>query len=91
MQPFYERGFDMAEPSLGLLQSMMQRMLDGMARLTADVQEIRQRLTTVELQLGGLVATEQSHYAQVMLRLDRHEARLDRIECRLDLADAPAA
>jgi predicted nucleic acid-binding Zn-ribbon protein len=81
----------MAEPSLELLQAMMQRMPDGMARMTGDVQEIRERLTTVENQLDNLVATEQSHYGQVMLRFDRHEARLDRIEDSLDLADAPAA
>ena len=91
MQPYYDRGFDMAEPSLELLQAMIQRVLEVQARHTDDLQEIRQRLTTVELQLGGLVATEQSHYVQVMLRLDRHEARLDRIERRLDLVDAPAA
>ena len=60
----------------------MQRMLDGQARLTGDMLEIKQRLTTLEIQVGNQTATEQSHYAQIMHRLDRHEARLDRIERR---------
>lgn len=85
-----ELSLRMAEPSLELLQAMMQRMLDGQARLTGDVLEIKQRLTTIELQVGNLSATEQSHYAMTMQRLDRHEARMDRIERRLELADTPA-
>jgi hypothetical protein len=55
-----------------------------------DMAEIKQRLTTLEIQLGGMVGTEQSHYGQTMLRLDRFDGRLDRIERRLDLTDAPA-
>lgn len=57
--------------------------------LRDDMTEVKQRLTTLEMQVGNLVATEQGHYAQVMLRLDRHEKRLDRIERRLDLVETP--
>lgn len=51
--------------------------------------EIKQRVTTPEVQLGGMIGTEQSHYGQTMHRLDRFDGRLDRIEQRLNLADAP--
>jgi uncharacterized membrane protein YccC len=81
----------MAEPSLEMLQSMMQRMLDGQRRLSEDVGELKQRMPTIEIQVGSLVAAEQSHYAQTMQRLDRFEGRLDRIDRRLDIADAPTA
>ncbi|HET6305785.1 MAG TPA: hypothetical protein VFG12_01285 [Rhodopila sp.] len=57
--------------------------------LRADTVELKQRMTTLEVQIASLSASEGSHYAQVMLRLDRHETRLDRIERRLDLIDAP--
>jgi hypothetical protein len=56
--------------------------------LRADLLEVKQRLTTLEIQVGNLVATEQSHYAQLMLRMDRHDARLDRIERRFELTEA---
>ena len=79
----------MAEPNLELLQAMVQRVLDVLARHTTEFQEVKQRLTTLETQVGQVIATEQIHYAQVMQRLDRHEDRLDRIERRLDLIDAP--
>lgn len=79
----------MTEPNLELLQAMVQRVLDVLSRLTADFHEFKQRMTTLETQVGQLAATEQLHYAQVMQRLDRHEDRLDRIERRLDLIDAP--
>lgn len=58
--------------------------------LTTDVAEVKQRLTTLEIQVSNLSATESSHYAQVMQRLDRHETRLDRIERRFNLIDMPA-
>ena len=51
--------------------------------------DVKQRLTVLETQVGGLVATEQSHYAVTMQRMDRVEQRLDRIERRLDLVDDP--
>jgi phage shock protein A len=74
---------------LDFLREQFARVHQKLDRLTADVGEIRQRLTTLEIQIGGLAATEQSHYAQTMLRLDRFGERLDRIEKRLDLADEP--
>ena len=75
---------------LDYLREQFDRLKPKLDRLTADLGEIRQRLTTLEIQGGGFVATEQSHYGQTMLRLDRFGDRLDRIERRLDLADEPA-
>jgi phage shock protein A len=59
--------------------------------LRADMAEVKQRLTTLEVQIASLSSMETSHCAQVMQRLDRHDTRLDRIERRLDLIDVPAA
>ena len=56
-------------------------------RLAEDVSDVRHRLTTFEIQVGHLVATEASHYAGTAQRLDRLEHRLDRVERRLDLVD----
>ncbi len=56
---------------LDYLRAQFDRVNVKLDRLSADVGEVRQRLTTLEIQVGGLVATEQSHYGQTMLRLDR--------------------
>lgn len=69
---------------------LLRRMDAKVDDLRADTAEVKQRLTTLEVQIAGLSSTESSHHAQVMHRLDRHETRLDRIERRLDLIDVPA-
>jgi hypothetical protein len=76
---------------LDFLREQFLRVNTKIDRMAEDMVEVKQRLTTLEIQIGNLAATEQSHYAQTMLRLDRHEARLDRIERRLDLTEAPPA
>ncbi|MSP00178.1 MAG: hypothetical protein EXR07_03870 [Acetobacteraceae bacterium] len=58
-------------------------------RLAEDMADVRQRLTSLEIQVAKAAATEASHYAQIMLRLDRNEQRLDRIERRVDLVETP--
>jgi chromosome segregation ATPase len=78
-----------AIPVLDYLREQFSRLDSRLDRLTADMGEIKQRLTTLEIQLGGSVATEQSHYGQTMLRLDRLDSRLERIERRFDLTGAP--
>jgi hypothetical protein len=60
-----------------------------MDRVIDDVADVKHRLTSLEIQVGQLVGTEATHYAQTMLRIDRVETRLDRIEGRLDLVPAP--
>ena len=80
----------MVEPSLELLQAMVQRVLDDTALLRADMREMKHRMSTVETQFSGMLSSEQAHYATVMTRLDQTELRLERIERRLDLLP-PAA
>jgi hypothetical protein len=74
---------------LDFLREQFGRVHARFDRLAGDVTEIKQRLTTLEIQVGNLAGTEGSHYAQVMLRMDRLDARLERVERRLDLVDAP--
>ena len=82
----------MSDQPDNLVLSLLRAIRNDVMEIRADLLEVKQRLTTLEIQVGNLVATEQSHYAQLMLRMDRHEARLDRIERRLDLtADAPSS
>ena len=59
--------------------------------LRADMAEVKQRLTTLEIQIGNLSGTESSHYGQTMQRLDRIVGDITRIRTRLDLVEAPAA
>jgi tetrahydromethanopterin S-methyltransferase subunit G len=73
---------------LDYLREQFARVHQRFDRLTDDVSELKRRMTTLEIQVGNLAGTEGSHYAQVMLRLDRVDVRLDRIERRLDLTDA---
>ncbi len=75
---------------LGYLREQFARAHGKIDEPRSDVLEVKQRLTTFEIQVGSLVATEQSHYAQKMLRMDRVEQRLDRIERWLDLTHSVA-
>lgn len=69
----------------------LRRLDTKMDDLRAGTAEVKQRLTTLEVQIASLSATESRHYAQVMQRLGRHETRLDRIEHRLELSDVPVS
>jgi tetrahydromethanopterin S-methyltransferase subunit G len=44
----------MPEPSLELLQAMMQRMLDMLAEHSAEFREVRLRLSAIERHIAGL-------------------------------------
>jgi hypothetical protein len=69
----------------------MLRPMDGkLDGLLQDMADLKLRVTAVEIQLGAVAAAEQSHYASVVTRLDRHDVRLDRIERRLGLIEAHA-
>lgn len=43
------------------------------------------RLTTLEVSVGNLAATELNHYANTAMRMDQMSERIDRIERRLEL------
>jgi hypothetical protein len=79
----------MSDQPDNLVLNLLRAIRADVVGIKGDMAEVKQRLTTLDIQVGNLVATEQSHYAQVMLRMDRHDTRLDRIERRLDLADTP--
>lgn len=80
----------MSDEPESLVLIYLRRLDASMVALREDMTELKQRFTTLEIQVGALVATEQSHYGHVMQRLDRVEMRLDRIERRLDLVDHSA-
>ena len=79
----------MSDPTnvLDYLREQFKRTQDKIDALRSDMVELKQRLTTLEIQSGNFMASEQSHYGTTMQRFDRLETRLDRIERRLDLAE----
>jgi hypothetical protein len=81
----------MSDQPESLMLVFLRRLDAKMDGLVQDIAELKYRMTAVEIQLGSMASTDQSHYASLALRLDRHEARLERIERRLDLVEAPTA
>jgi hypothetical protein len=81
----------MSDQPENLMLVYLRRLDAKMDSLAADIADLKQRMTAVEIQLGSMASTEQSHYASLAMRLDRHDARLERIERRLDLAEAPVS
>ena len=67
----------MSDEPDNLALRMLYRLDEKMDRALAEMADIKPRISSLELGLGG-----------VSSRLDRVEARLDRIERRLDLAEA---
>ena len=80
----------MAEVSLELLQTMVQRALDEIVAFRPENCEMRHRIGMLERQVGSLTDNEAEHYASVSVRLDDVVGRLDRIERRFDLVEAPS-
>ena len=74
---------------LDFLRASFARVDTKLDRITDGLSDLQRRMTTLETQVGNLAATEQSHYANTMLRLDGFSARLERIERRYELIDAP--
>jgi hypothetical protein len=81
----------MSDQPENLTLIFLRRLDSKMDSLSQDFADLKHRMTAVEIQLGSMASTEQSHYASLALRLDRHDARLERIERRLDLAEASAS
>jgi tetrahydromethanopterin S-methyltransferase subunit G len=71
-----------------LILVFLRAMRSDINEMQADIREVKQRLTSLEIQIGGLVAAEQTHFGHAIQRFDRHEVRLDRIERRLDIVPA---
>jgi phage shock protein A len=78
----------MSDAPDNLILVYLRRMDAKIDTLTNDVGDLKRRMTALEIQAGQMIATEQTHYAAVTMRLDRVEDRLDRIERRLDVVPA---
>jgi hypothetical protein len=70
-------------------------ILEHLRAIRADLAAVREilqdhgrRMTSLELAVGNLAATEMSHYANTAVRADRTDERLERIERRLELREA---
>jgi hypothetical protein len=73
----------MAETSLELLQSMVERVLTGQRRIEVRLDRVVDDLADLKLQITN---TEEA-LVGVNRRLDRLDLRVERIERRLDLVD----
>lgn len=74
----------MADVSLEMIQTMVQRVLDGQSQLREDMGDVKRRLTSLEMSVAQIHAD----FAGQSMRIDRLEGRLERIGRRLDLGDA---
>ena len=80
----------MAEPSLELLQAMVQRVLDKLADHDATFAEVTARLTSIERHLAGVrrdAVLDAETTTNVQAQVDALRSRLARIERRLELVD----
>lgn len=83
----------MAEEPESLTLVFLRRLDEKLDAAQADIRDVKDRLTAVELGLASVrreVAVLGEAVATTNARVDRVERRLERIERRLDLADAPA-
>ncbi len=71
-----------------LLLVYLRRIDATVGDLCGEMRDLKLRLTSLETMVGNLVATEMSHYAINIERVDRLADRVERIERRLDLRDA---
>ena len=83
----------MADEPENLILVYLRRIDAKLDRVIDDVQDLKHRVTSLELStarlssdIGGLRAD----YAGLQVRVDRIETRLERIERRLDLQDVHA-
>ena len=74
----------MTEETENLVLEMLRRIRGSQERMELDMQDVKARLTGVEISVGQLT----SQLASQSLRLDRIEERVGRIERRLELVDA---
>lgn len=82
----------MVEEPESLTLVFLRRLDTKMDLVQADIGDVKDRLTAVELGLASVrreVAVLGEAVATTNARVDRMERRLERIERRLDLADAP--
>jgi archaellum component FlaC len=66
-----------------MVLEMLPRIRGSQERMELDVQDIKTRMTNIEISVGQFT----SQFASQSLRLDRIDERVSRIERRLDLVD----
>jgi uncharacterized coiled-coil protein SlyX len=82
---------DMANEPDNIVIVFLRRIDQKIDLLAADVQDLKQRVTSLEGQFAHLqsdIARLHGDFAGQSARMDRIEQRLDRIERRLDLVGA---
>ncbi len=70
---------------VNLVPEHLRAMRGEIGAIAADMREIKHRLTSLEISVANLAATEANHYASLASRADRADDRLERIERRLEL------
>jgi hypothetical protein len=82
---------DAPVPDLSLLFELAKQIQADQREMRADMREIMQRLTSLDLGQAGIrrdLAALAETDARIQVQLDRMTGRLDRIERRLDLTEA---
>jgi len=80
-----ERAPAIVEASLEMLQTMVQRVLDGQAHIGLTLAELKGDVIEVKERLGLI----EGQYASLSRRVDRMGGDVDHIKRRVDLVDAP--
>ena len=81
----------MVEPSLEMVQTMLQRVLDLLRLHTTRFDDVDARLTRVELGLAAIRCenvSDAEEVARIQACFDRVNHRIDRIESRLGLTES---
>ncbi len=78
----------MSDQPENLMLAVLRRLDTKMDRVLEEIQDLKLRMTTVEIQVSQQVSTESSHYVSLATRLDRIKGRLDRLERQADVVPA---
>ena len=78
----------MSDQPENIMLVYLRRIDANVAELRAEVRDVKQRVTNLEIQSGQTNSTMLVQYAALMQRLDRIDDRVERVERRLDLLPA---
>jgi hypothetical protein len=77
----------MSDQPENLMLVYLRRLDAKMDQIVDTLGDHGRRLTALEVAVSNLAATEASHYANTMLRIDGLSDRITRVERRLDLRE----
>ncbi len=77
----------MSDEPENLMLVFLRRLDAKLDQVVDTLSDHGRRLTALEVAVSNLVATEASHYANTMLRIDGLSDRITRVERRLDLRE----